>query len=155
MLCDTTVATEAVVKSVQHRTVTESQNTGRHTSEPFEIATPIQTPLHESTDSTFEELRNQTELEVEALSPSCTVEFKCSLILERALSEQMSPTGAKKKRPGKLKHIKTDSTMSACEDEGSDYVCSLEFEWIHSDDRDQLHQVVQYIRNKIEELKNF
>lgn len=91
----------------------------------------------------FDELQRQTEEEIEALCVPCNIEFICCIKLEEAAA---SASTKRKKKKG---------TRSKRETEASKEVVVLELELVQGDEsRDSLHQIMQYIQNRMS-LKSF
>ena len=76
--------------------------------------------------------------ELEALSTPCLIQFSCSLGYTH--QEESSP----KKR-------KLDTKAKALPKGEEDGLC-VQFEWIDGKDKDSLHQIVQYLQNKLQQL---
>ncbi len=76
--------------------------------------------------------------QIEALSPPCHLEFTCSIKREDTVSPTSSSAKRRKKTP-----------LIPCK-KGEGKTLCLEMKWTTTDeDRDQLHQIMQYLENKM------
>ena len=82
---------------------------------------------------TSEDLQRLAMQEIESLCTPCNVEFECSVLL--SIAEK--PHGQRHKRP----KLSTETAMPES--------ISLSLEFIQGDNKDLLHQISQYLKNKI------
>lgn len=89
--------------------------------------------------------------QIETLNTPCYIQFSCIVqtFTEESTSDVMSPSSLKKTRPTSPKN--TESHASETGGEGgprdNNNNILLMFEWIEGDNKDLLHQIVQYIKN--------
>lgn len=122
-------------------------------------------------------------MEMESLSPPCQLEFNCKLFtcyaehgvsasgssaignghgdtgkrvkLDDREAVSTSKNGSKKAKgyKGSWKSKRSAKKYAKPANDESDRQLFLEFEWISGDNKDILHQVVQYFKNKTHNLK--
>ena len=80
--------------------------------------------------------------DLEAVYTPCNVEFQCSLLLGRLGEEVGAQVGTSKKC--KLGEVDTIDSQE------QSLMMYLSFEWIQGSERDLLHQITQYFRNKLQ-----
>ena len=87
--------------------------------------------------------------EIDAMCTPCDLEFQCSVFL--GIADELPGVQAKKKR----KREGSSETMlaSGSGNETSGEGIMLSFELIQGNDNDSLHQIVQYIKNKLQLLQ--
>lgn len=91
------------------------------------------------------ELQKQIEMEIEALCFPCDLHFTCTITL-------VTP-GETDGRGGCSKRRKKGKRASEEGGEGREMVC-LELQWLEGNmDKDQLHQIMQYLSNKMDQTK--
>lgn len=99
-------------------------------------------------------LEDKAMAELETLSPLCNVEFKCCLLLgssgEGDSSKKMKLVATKLPKKKKQLHSLKQLTVATSEKDSRTELTELyiEFEWIGGDDKDMLHQMVQFFQNK-------
>lgn len=87
-----------------------------------------------------ESTREQQDIwqQIEALNSPCYARFSCNACLSARDKPSISP-------PGKKAKLKMEPTA----DDDEDSAVLLTFEWIQGDNKDILHQIVQYLKNTI------
>ena len=76
--------------------------------------------------------------QIEALNSPCYAQFSCNACLSTRDKPSISPLGKK-----------TKLRMEPTADEEKDSAVLLTFEWIEGDNKDILHQIVQYLKNTV------
>lgn len=84
--------------------------------------------------------------ELEAMYTPCNVEFQCSILFGSPGEELGAQVGARKSR------VSSSGKEDKCGSQEQKLMMYLSFEWIEGNGRDLLHQITQYLNNK---LKNF
>ena len=107
----------------------------------------LKQPSSNTTDgaSNSDEIQKKLEKELEGLSPPCDVQFTCSVALVAA--DEMNRNTKKRK-------TKKETDSGSCGGSRGETV-AVELQWNGEDgDKDQLHQIGQYLRNKMN-ITNF
>ncbi len=114
------------------------------------IAHATQTEETVKREESIEDLERRAKVELEALSTLCTVKFTCSIISGNGDGEiEPSPKKKPKLNPGHSQ--KTPLLEAAALSETGDNGTQLcvELKWVEGDDRDILHQILQYLSNRL------
>lgn len=91
----------------------------------------------------FKKIEGKALSELEALSTPCHMEFTCTIV-SGCHDNNPSPKRRKSNDPLPQKKRKL-STDKAEETVG----VFIEFEWVEGEDKDLLHQIIQYLSNKV------
>lgn len=88
--------------------------------------------------------------ELSTLSVPCNLEFSCCLFNGDRLSEKDS---IKKVKLTSSRHSKKKKAVTTSKKDSANEVTEfyIAFEWINGDDRDMLHQIVQFFHNKLQQ----
>ena len=81
--------------------------------------------------------------ELEDMYTPCNVEFQCSILFGSPGEELGTQVGARKSRT---------SSSDECGSQEQKLMIYLSFEWIQGNGRDLLHQITQYLNNKLKKL---
>ena len=118
--------------------------------DPERIDSPCE--LH-STE--VKDLEQRAMEELATLSTPCNLEFRCCLFCGNSEEDPIKKVKLASSRPPKKKKLSSMEgiTVTTAKKDLRKEMTELyiEFEWITGDDRDMLHQVVQFFHNKLQE----
>lgn len=99
-------------------------------------------------------LEKNSKTELDNLSPPCFIEFKCRLLCdsdEEPSKKRRKLSSGRQTKKNKLSSPKELTTVLS--EDTSSRMFIIEFEWLGGEERDLLHQIVQFFVNKFQQQK--